>query len=424
MPTSQSAYLLVGLTALVAALVGVLAFAVLRFVGAARDMRQRGRESDSERAFVSAALEDAIRKLRDQERAMAARAASSERLSDEIVSSLASGLLVVGLDAEVKMLNPSGRRLLRLPALAPNTRLRTLLAETPGIAQAVEECLDSGQAVVRRSITIRRPDAGDLHFGVTVSPLTDERGTGLGAICLFSDLTAVVELEEQVRLKESLARLGELTAGLAHEFRNGLATIHGYARLIDPGQVPPEYAPYVQAIRDETEGLGRVVNNFLNFARPVQLTLAPTEFGQVVASAADDIRPDIEARGGSLTVPGEFALVDGDEVLLRQALVNLLRNAVEACAAASIVPRIAIESHVDAGQGVMRVAVSDNGPGIDPGMRDRVFRPFFTTKPQGIGLGLALVQKIIVTHNGRISIASSPSGGASFQVVLPLAARR
>ncbi len=125
-----------------------------------------------------------------------------------------------------------------------------------------------------------------------------------------------------------------------------------------------------------------------------------------------------------MTVPGEFALVDGDEVLLRQAFVNLLRNAVEACAAASIVPKIAIESHVDAGQGVMRVAVSDNGPGIDPAMRERVFRPFFTTKPQGIGLGLALVQKIIVTHNGRISIASAPSGGASFQVVLPLAVRR
>src|SRR5512133_3331871 len=276
MLTSQSAYLLVGLTALVAALVGILVFAVLRFAGAARDLRQRTREADSERAFVSAALEDAIRKLRDQERAMAARAASSERLSDEIVTSLASGLLVVGLNGEVRMLNPAGRRLLHVPPLAPNTRLRTLLAETPGIAQVVEECLDSARPVVRRSITVPRPGATDQHFGVTVSPLSDERGTAQGAICLFSDLTKVVELEEQVRLKESLARLGELTAGLAHEFRNGLATIHGYARLMDPGLVPPDYAPYVQAIRDETEGLGRVVNNFLNFARPAQLTLAPT----------------------------------------------------------------------------------------------------------------------------------------------------
>jgi signal transduction histidine kinase len=424
MPDSQSAYLLVGLSAVVAALVGVLVFAVLRFVGAAREMRQQGREADTERAFVSAALEDAIRKLRDQERAMTARAVSSERLSDEIVSSLASGLLVVGLDGEVRMLNPAGRRLLRLSPLVPGTRLRSLLAETPGIAQVVEECLDSGQPVVRRSIALSRLGASPLHFGVTVSPLSDERGTALGAICLFSDLTAVVELEEQVRLKESLARLGELTAGLAHEFRNGLATIHGYARLIDPGLVPPRYAPYVQGIRDEAEGLGRVVNNFLNFARPAQLTLAPTALGDLVASAASEIRPDIEARGGTLTVQGEFGVVDGDEVLLRQAFVNLLRNAAEACAAGSVVPTVEVDAHVDAGPGVVRVSVGDNGPGIEPAMRERVFRPFVTSKPQGTGLGLALVQKIVVTHNGRIAVATSPLGGASFQVQLPLANRR
>jgi signal transduction histidine kinase len=423
MPNSQSAYLLIGLTALVAALVGVLVFAFLRFGMAARDLRRRGHEADSERAFVSAALEDAIRKLRDQERAMAARAETSERLSDEIVSSLASGLLVVGLDGEVKMLNPAGLRLLHLPALAPHSRVRTLLAEVPGIVQVIEECLDTAQPAVRRSITVRRP-GGDLHFGVTVSPLCDERGAAQGVICLFSDLTAVVELEEQVRLKESLARLGELTAGLAHEFRNGLATIHGYARLIDPGQVPPAYAPYVQALRDETEGLGRVVNNFLNFARPVQLTLAPVNLGEIVTSAVEEIRPEVEARGGAVTMGGEFGVVDGDEVLLRQAFVNLLRNAVEACVQASVVPSVGIHARVDPALGSVRVTVDDNGPGIEPAMRERVFRPFFTTKPEGTGLGLALVQKILVTHNGRIVVGSSRAGGASFQALLPLTGRR
>jgi signal transduction histidine kinase len=420
---SSYAYALLGLTAMVAALVGVLAFAVVRFAAAARDVRRETRRS-GERAFVASALEDAVAKLKSQERAMTARAEESERLSDEIMASLASGLLVVGLEGDVRMLNPAGRRLLHLPALAPHTRMRTLLAETPGIAQVVEECLDSGRPVVRREIAIGRPGAPVQHFGVTVSPLSDESGTVQGAICLFSDLTAVVELEEQVRLKESLARLGELTAGLAHEFRNGLATIHGYARLIDPGLVPPEYRPYVQGIRDETEGLGRVVNNFLNFARPAQLMLAPLALGEVVASAAAEVGPEIEARGGTLTIRGEFGTVDGDEVLLRQAFVNLLRNAAEACAAGAVTPAVDVEAQVDRSQGVMRVSIDDNGPGIDPAMRDRVFRPFFTTKPHGIGLGLALVQKIIVTHNGRVAVSTSAPGGASFQVQLPLANRR
>ncbi len=424
MPSSQSAYLLIALTAVVGGLVALLVFAMLRLGGAARDMRRRARESDTERAFVSAALEDAIKRLREQERAMTARAESSEQLSGEIVASLTSGLLVVGLDGTVKTINPAARRLLRLPVAAEPWMLRTLLADTPALVPIIEECLFSAEPAVRRTIRVSRPDGSEMHLGVTVSPLRDRGGIGQGAICLFSDLTAVVELEEQVRLKESLARLGELTAGLAHEFRNGLATIHGYARLIDPTQLRPDYQPYVQALRDETESLGRVVNNFLNFARPVQLTLAPIDLGDVVEIAAAEVRPDVVARGGAILVSGEFGILDGDEILLRQVLVNLLRNAVEACAPAAIVPRIEIEGGRDAAQRLQRLTVSDNGPGIEPGLRARVFRPFFTTRSQGTGLGLALVQKIVVTHNGRITVGESDSGGAAFHLAFPLSGRR
>ncbi len=250
--------------------------------------------------------------------------------------------------------------------------------------------------------------------------MCDDAGNLHGAICLFTDLTAVVGLEEQLRLKESLARLGELTAGLAHEFRNGLATIHGYARLIDPSQVPPTYAAYLQGLRDETGELGKVVNNFLNFARPVQLTLVPLDFGRLAERIAEETRPEIESRGGTLALRGEFGVVDGDEVLLRQTLSNLVRNAIEACGQVPVAPRILLEGHADPVQKELRVLLIDNGPGIDPALREKIFQPFFTTKGHGTGLGLALVQKIIVTHNGRISVSASNDGGAAFQIVLPL----
>ncbi len=297
---------------------------------------------------------------------------------------------------------------------------RELLHDAGPLAEVIEKCLSTAQPILRRTIPLRQPGGQDLHLGVTASPMCDEHGELHGAICLFTDLTAVVGLEEQLRLKDSLARLGELTAGLAHEFRNGLATIHGYARLIDPSQVPPAYAPYVQGLRDETEAVGRVVNNFLNFARPVQLSLVPVEVGGLAARVAEELRPDVEARGGSVTVVGTFGTVDGDEVLLRQALSNLLRNAVDACAPTPGAPRIVVEGHVDPVQKVLRLHVIDNGPGVDPALRDRIFQPFFTTKGHGTGLGLALVQKIVVTHNGRITVAASHDGGADFQVALPL----
>jgi two-component system sensor histidine kinase HydH len=417
---SQAAYALVGLTALVAGLVAVLVFAVLRFVTAAREMRGQLRDGGSERAFMMAALQEAIEKLKAQEREMAARAEASERLSDEIISSLTSGLLVAGLDRAVRTLNPAGQRLLRVQAPVASGDYRDLLAGAPPLASAIDECLASGRAIVRRAVEVPQPNRPALHFGVTVSPLFDHRHELHGASCLFSDLTDVVNLEEQLRLKDSLARLGELTAGLAHEFRNGLATIHGYGRLMDPTKVPADYQPYVEGIRQETDSLGEVVNNFLNFARPAQLTLAPVDLRAVAVRAAGDLRADAAARGGDITLRGEFATVEGDEVLLRQAVGNLLRNASEACLAASIVPKIVIEGGIDHAQGIASLTVRDNGPGIDPAVADRIFRPFFSTKGRGTGLGLALVQKIVVTHNGRVAVGASPKGGASFQVTLPL----
>jgi two-component system, NtrC family, sensor histidine kinase HydH len=417
---SQSAYTLMGLTALVAALIGVLVFSLLRFGVAVRDMRGQLRDGNTERAFVAAALEDSIRRLREQERAMSVRAESSERLNSEIVSSLASGLLVVGLRGEVRTLNPAGRRMLRRSVVEPGVSFWDLLADATPVADVVEECLSAARPILRRSIPVRQADGLEMHLGVTVSPLFDAQGSLQGAVCLFTDLTAVIGLEEQLRLKDSLARLGELTAGLAHEFRNGLATIHGYARLMDPSQVSTQYAPYVIGIRDETDALGRVVTNFLNFARPVQLTLVPVEVGGLVAQAVEEILPEVEARGGTAAVAGVFATVDGDEVLLRQAFVNLLRNAIDACVLAAVPPRIRVAGHVDRSSNVLRVVVADNGPGVAPALREKVFQPFFTTKGHGTGLGLALVQKIVVTHNGRISLATAEEGGASFQVQLPL----
>jgi PAS domain S-box-containing protein len=351
---------------------------------------------------------------------MQLRAESSERLNSEIVTSLASGLLVIGLRGEIRMLNPAGRRLLRRAQAEIGRGFREVLDDAAPLADLVEECLSTSHAILRRTVPLRQRDGRELHLGVTVSPLCDERGDLQGAVCLFTDLTAVVGLEEQLRLKDSLARLGELTAGLAHEFRNGLATIHGYARLIDPSQLPPPYAPYVQGLRDETEALGRVVGNFLNFARPVQLTLVPVDVARLADRAAEEIRPDVEGRGGTLTVLGAFGTVDGDEVLLRQAIANLLRNAVEACAQVPAAPRIVLEGHADPGRGELRINVIDNGPGVDPALREKVFQPFFTTKGHGTGLGLALVQKIVVTHNGRITLSAADDGGAAFLVALPL----
>jgi PAS domain S-box-containing protein len=415
MQVSPSAYALIGLTAIVACLVAILTFAVLRMAFVARDNR-RNRSGGTETALLSAALAEAVGKLKTQERAMAARAEASERLSGEIITSLTAGAIVVGLDGNVTTLNPAGRRILELPDAALYTRSPR---EQP-LLDVIDECLKRGRAIVRRGVTLSDVGRG-VHLGVTVSPLYDGDGRLHGAICLFTDLTAVKDLEEQLRLKDSLAAVGELTAGIAHEFRNGLATIHGYSKLFDLNELPKLYRPYVEGIRAETESLSQVVTNFLNFARPAQLTLTRVDLRAICERAAEEVRPDAQAVGGDVVVSGEFGAVEGDEVLLRQAFSNLLRNAIEACAGAPVAAVVAIRSEVDPVLKVSRITVNDNGPGIPAASRERIFQPFFTTKRNGTGLGLALVQKIIVFHNGRVVAGASPAGGASLQVTLPLA---
>lgn len=415
---TEEGYAFLGLTALVSLLVAILAFAFLRFVAGYRTVRRHLRESGAETALLTNALQESVARLKAQETAMSARVARSEQLSGEIVESLSAGLLVVDRSGRVDIFNAAGQKMLAVRGPATGLPFREALAAFAPLADVIDECLTTGTAIVRRAVDIAGPDRL-LRFGVTASPLKD-RGETRGVICLFSDLTAVVELEEQLRLKETLARLGELTAGIAHEFRNGLATIHGYSRLIDPDALPPAYRPYIEGIRLESEALRQLVTNFLNFARPEQISFSPVDLGAVARRAADELRRELHA-GAALVVSGDFRLVQGDDVLLRQVFGNLIRNAAEACEGAGVTPRIVIEGSADPANAVCRVTVTDNGPGIPEHVRDRIFQPFFTTRSQGTGLGLAIVQKIVVLHNGRITTRNSEDGGACFQITIPSA---
>jgi len=413
---NQASLVNLALMAIAAVAVMMLIFAVLRLSSAAKGARQRLRDSGSEAALLSVALQDAVSKLKAQEHAMSIRAITSEQLNGQIVESLAAGLLVVDRDGRVEILNPAGHRMLGAPGDVVGRDYRAFLADVPELQELIARCLATAAPVPRRRIPCSRGEVTQL--AVTVSPLSAD-GSSQGAICLFSDLTQMLELEDQLRLKEALARVGELTAGIAHEFRNGLATIHGYSRLLRPEDLPATYRPYVAGIRQETEALGHVVTNFLNFARPEQVVFLPVDLEAVIHRAADELAHELPAQT-VVEVSGEFGHIEGDEVLLRQVFGNLIRNAAEACQTAGVAPRIEIRGQADGR--MCRITVDDNGTGVPEPARTKIFQPFFTTRSRGTGLGLSIVQKLVVTHNGRVTVGDSPLGGASFQIVFPLRA--
>lgn len=372
------------------------------------------------------AVQDAVAKLRNQEQEMKARAEASERLSSEIIASMTAGLIVVGGDGAIRTINPAARRLLDAPAAVNGMSYEDLPARAAPLSALIRAGIAAERPIVRQTLQLPRTESetGPTHLGVTVSPIVGTTPPRQGVICLFTDLTAVAQLEDQLRLRESLATVGEMTAGIAHEFRNGLATIHGYGRLMDAERLPVEYRPYLSAIREETDALSSVVTKFLNFARPATLALDRVDLSALVDRAADEVRTEVRSRGGDVEITGVLPQIEADEVLLKQAFTNLLRNAFESCTAHGVIPRITVDGTLDAAQNSVRVRVTDNGAGVPAANRARVFQPFFTTKPAGTGLGLAIVQKILVTHGGRVTVVDSPLGGGCFQVMLPVNQRQ
>jgi PAS domain S-box-containing protein len=405
-------YALLGVALLTVVLLIIVLMRVVKVATGRGAAAKRSADNRGESAMLSMALQDALTRLKQQERATAARAEASERLAGQIVEGLTSGLVVVDRAGLVQSVNPAARRILDLSSDGVGTPFRQALATAPAMSDLIHEALQEASPIVRRTLSLG--GGKPQHLGVTVSPIAGADGSLQAAVCLFTDLTAVVQLEEQLRLKEALARLGELTAGLAHEFRNGLATIHGYGRLLDPQSLPDQARTCVEGIRAETIALGEVVTNFLKFARPDQLTMAPVDLKAVIRRAVDDL----PAAGSATTIEGHFAPIEGDDVLLRQAFNNLLRNSLEACEAAGIPAAIRVRGEVSAGN--LTVVLEDNGPGFAPEALSKAFQPFATTKAAGTGLGLAIVQKVIVSHNGHIAAANHEGGGAQFRIRLPL----
>ena len=322
------------------------------------------------------------------------------------------GIVVTDPDGRIVEVSPPAQRILEIDGLRAGKPFREALNPATALSDLIAEALQVGSPIVRRTITLG--GAKPRHLGVTVSPIAAADGGLQATVCLFTDLTGVVQLEEQLRLKEALARLGELTAGLAHEFRNGLATIHGYGRLLDPATLPEQARTCVEGIRAETTSLGEVVTNFLRFARPEQMTMMPVELRSVIQRAIDDV----PGASGAVELEGTFATINGDEVLLRRAFSNLFRNSLEACQDSGMPARVYVRS--DISDGDTHLVFEDNGPGFEPEYLSKVFQPFATTKANGTGLGLAIVQKVIVSHNGTIAASNRPEGGAQFRVRLPL----
>jgi PAS domain S-box-containing protein len=375
-------------------------------------------------AFMTASMQGVIQKLREQEKELERlhriekeRAEHTERLSEEVTRNMPAGLLVVNATGIISSANPAAEQALGIRGLGYR-RYSEALGDSSELTKLVAECLADGRIFRREQVDHAAPAGDTRRLGVTISPIRRGNEKVSGAICLLSDLTELATLQQQVELKKHLAALGELSAGIAHEFKNALATISGYAQMIRAETAEGEVSDYAERILEQTRNITHVVTEFLKYARPLEISDEVVTLQGVVERVVSEVgegMPNVEVR-----CEGRFGSVAGDEGLLRQALLNLARNAAEACDSANG-GRVTLRGETvrSGDSGFQRITVTDNGTGIAEAALPNLFRPFFTTKPQGTGLGLAVVQKIIVQHGGQVEARNRPEGGAAFIVTLP-----
>lgn len=351
---------------------------------------------------------------------------SSNEFYRRVVEGMRCGIITLDANGRVLTCNELARDILELDeSTRDGGAVETVLAGHPRLAEVLRSSLEMSHLPNRAELELRTRGDDGRTIGFTISPIVGDAGPQ-GVAIFFKDLTQVERREEQERLRDRLAALGQMAASMAHEIRNPLASIEVTATLLKRRlrDKEDETTRLVAKIIDEIARLNRTVTQGLEFARAisperVEQSVVPI-LDQAVANAGDRFpghRVRIEMK-----VSEDAPRVPVDANFLEQVFVNLVVNAIEAL---ELLGHILISVAPYGGDGErasgVEIRVEDDGPGIPGEIREKLFYPFVTTKRNGSGIGLAMARKIVECHNGLIDVASTPGSGTTFRIRLPRA---
>lgn len=342
-----------------------------------------------------------------------------------LLESLRSGLVAVDDRERIVAVSSDAARLLVGPDADPDALLarpmEEALAAQPRVRALLREALRGHEPPSRAELALEPGDGERRTVGFTLVPVRDPWGRLRGAAMLFRDLTPYERMDEQERLRDRLAALGQMAAGMAHEIRNPLAGMEVAAGLLKRRLGDrPEELELVEELLEETRRLAATVTASLEFVRPLALRRAPFDPAALARGAVRRARARVPFDGVvELDVPEALPRVEGDADQLGRVLVNLIVNAFQAMEAHPRPEghrlRVAVRARADE----LVLEVSDTGPGVPDALRERIFYPFFTTREDGSGVGLAEVQKIVASHGGVLDMVPREGGGSVFRVHLP-----
>ena len=329
----------------------------------------------------------------------------------EIVSNLPVGLVVVGPDGNITHLNRDAAALLGADAKTViNQSVDDVL---PANIIKLSEDGASMKTPITRELSIKVAGKSS-PVNISVAPVVTDEGLHLGKIFILSDLTEIHRLQSEMRQREKMAAIGNLAAGIAHEVRNPLSSIKGFATyfagLFDEGSESQKAA---KVMISETERLNRVISELLEFSRPSDFKLRKTDMNIVIDTVSRLLQQDAVSQGVEVEIHVDQDLphieLDADRIV--QALLNIGLNGIQAMETGG-----QLSINVRASDSRLLIEMSDTGIGIPEKDKEIIFDPYFTTKNQGTGLGLAVVRKIVEGHGGKIDIASTAGKGTTFTI--------
>ena len=344
-------------------------------------------------------------------------------LYGDVIQSMSSGLVITDLDGTVVSLNRSGEEILgRAEDEIAGGRI-----EQAGILSAEQwsrYLRESETVTVRSENECRRGDGTSMHLGFTLTHLRDAEGTRQGYILLFQDLTEWQDLQEQLRIQDRMAAIGQMAAGLAHEVGNPLAAISGSVQMLagglrgDGDRDDADRSKLAEIILKESRRLDRTVKAFLQFAKPGERELAVFDVAAMLAEAIQLLRnsADVEANHTiEADLVPESAMIQADFDQLSQIFWNLARNALQAMPGGG---QLTVSGRLE--NRYYRMQFRDTGIGMTDEERDRLFHPFKSFFDGGTGLGMAIVYRIVREHGGEIRVDSEPHRGSCITVRLPI----
>ena len=375
-------------------------------------LQERVKKIDQEMAYTNECLNKKVLELDNQ-----------TRFLNSILGSMHSGVVAVDNDGKIMTFNNVAESTLNVIARdVLGNSFRNSFSHIGGFVDLLLESMSNNREVHNLKRVIEMDDGETRNIESSISIMKDENGAITGAVETFYDLSEICELKGRLNSASDLVSVGTMAASIAHEIRNPLNGIEGFASLLER-DLEGDNLRLVKHIIKGTKNINEIVTDLLFLARPIKLNQRRYELPRIIDRALLFVDQELGHKGsGNIQIEKDYDRSDGfilcDPDRLQQAFLNILLNAIQSMPEGGKI-RIFTRKSTTKDIPTMQIGFVDTGDGINDGTIKKIFEPFFTTKDDGTGLGLAIVRKIIELHEGRINIFSGPEKGTTIMVNLP-----